>query len=128
MNARPLYDRVVVRKIEHKAETKGGIIIPETHASAPQLGRVVSVGPGKNFEGPGTIEVAGEEGPDGFPRLTITLQSKPCAVKVGDYVLYGKYNGSEIIVNDETLYIFREDELAAVLEGYEEPATNTPAE
>jgi chaperonin GroES len=95
MKVRPLHDRILVKRIEEEAKTKGGLIIPDTAKEKPQEGRVIAVGTGKLNE-------------DG--RL------RPLDVRKGDRVLFTKYAGSEIqIVGDEHL-IIREDDVLAVLE------------
>ncbi len=94
MNIRPLHDRVVVKRIEHGEQVRGGIIIPDTAKEKPQEAEVVAVGPGK----------LNEEG-----------KRSPMDVKVGDRILMGKYSGSEIKVNDEDYVILREDEILAVV-------------
>ena len=94
-NFRPLHDRVVVRRVESEAKTKGGIIIPDTAKEKPQEGKVVAVGKGKVSE-------------DG--KIT------PLDVKVNDRVLFGKYSGSEINIDGEEHLIMREDDVLGVLE------------
>jgi chaperonin GroES len=99
MNIRPLYDRIVVRRIEEKEQVQGGIIIPDTAKEKPQQGEVVAVGRGKRLEN-GTLV--------------------PLDVKVGDRVLFGKYSGNEIKLDGVEYLIMREDEVLGVIEG--EPA------
>jgi chaperonin GroES len=94
MKARPLHDRVVLKRMEEKEEIKGGIIIPDTAKEKPMEGKVISVGPGKMME-------------DG--------KRSPMDVKAGDRVLFGKYAGSEIKIDDEEYVIMREEEILAVL-------------
>lgn len=94
MKIKPLYDRVVVRRIEPKEQVKGGIIIPDSAKEKPQQGEVVAAGGGKILE-------------DG--------KIAPLDVKAGDKVLFGKYAGSEITVDGEELLILREDEILGVL-------------
>jgi chaperonin GroES len=94
MKARPLHDRVVLKRVEEKEEIKGGIIIPDTAKEKPMEGKVISVGPGKIME-------------DG--------KRSPMDVTAGDRVLFGKYAGSEIKIDDEEYVIMREDEILAVL-------------
>ena len=96
VNVIPLHDRVLVRRLEQKETAKGGIIIPDTAKEKPQEGEVMAVGAGKNNE-------KGE-------RI-------PLDVKVGDRVLFGKYSGTEIKVDDEDYLILREDEILAKLSG-----------
>ncbi len=94
-NIRPLHDRVIVRRIEEGEQQRGGIIIPDTAKEKPQEGEVVAVGEGK-YKNDGT-------------RQALDL-------KAGDRVLFGKYSGSEIKVDDEELLIMREDEILGVIE------------
>jgi chaperonin GroES len=94
MKARPLHDRVLLRRIEEKEQVKGGIIIPDTAKEKPMEGEVISVGPGKMME-------------DG--------KRSPMEVKAGDRVLFGKYAGAEIKIDDEEYVIMREEEILAIL-------------
>ena len=96
MKFRPLHDRVVVRRIEEDTRTKGGIIIPDTAKEKPQQGEVVAVGPGARDE-KGVVQ--------------------PLDVKVGDRVLFGKWSGSEVKIDDEELLIMKESDILGVLEG-----------
>jgi len=96
MQVRPLHDRVLVKRIEEKEVVKGGIIIPDTAKEKPMEGEVVAVGPGKLLE-------------DG--------KRAPIDVKVGDRVLFGKYAGTEIKIDDEDYVVMREEEILAVLAG-----------
>ena len=96
MKFRPLHDRVVVRRIEEDERTKGGIIIPDTAKEKPQQGEVVAVGPGARDE-KGVIQ--------------------PLEVKAGDRVLFGKWSGSEVKIDDEELLIMKEIDILGVLEG-----------
>ncbi|RMD78164.1 MAG: co-chaperone GroES [Gammaproteobacteria bacterium] len=95
MKIRPLHDRVVVRRLEEERKTPGGIVIPDTAAEKPIQGEVVAVGNGKLLEN-GEI--------------------RPLDVKVGDKVLFGKYAGTEVKIDDEELLVMREDDIMAVLE------------
>lgn len=95
MKIRPLYDRIVVKRIEEKETIQGGIIIPDTAKEKPQEGEVVAVGQGKRME-------------DG---KLIPLDLKP-----GDRILFGKYSGSDIKLDGEEYLIMREDEVLGVLE------------
>ncbi|MBA7477174.1 10 kDa chaperonin [subsurface metagenome] len=88
----PLADRVVVKPIEREEVTKGGIVLPDTIREKPQEGKVVAVGPGRLSE-------------DG-KRITMD-------VKVGDIVVYSKYGGTEIKIDDEELMILRESDILA---------------
>ena len=96
MNIRPLYDRIVVRRIEEKEQKVGGLYVPDTAKEKPQEGEVVSVGKGKRLE-------------DG--------KIVPLDVKAGDKILFGKYSGNEIKIDGEELLIMREDEVLGILEG-----------
>jgi chaperonin GroES len=96
MQFRPLHDRVVVRRIEEDERTPGGIIIPDTAKEKPQQGEVVAVGPGARDE-KGVVQ--------------------PLEVKAGDRVLFGKWSGSEVKIDDEELLIMKESDILGVLEG-----------
>jgi chaperonin GroES len=90
----PLGDRVIIKALEPKEVKKGGIIIPDTAKEKPQEGEVMAVGKGKTAE-------------DG--KLT------PMEVKTGDIVLYGKYSGTEIKINDEEYLIMREEDVLGIV-------------
>ncbi|MCM8804946.1 MAG: co-chaperone GroES [Candidatus Omnitrophica bacterium] len=92
---RPLADRVVVEPLEAEEKTKGGIILPDTAKEKPQEGKVVAVGKGK-------VNDKGE--------------AIPMEVKVGDKVLYGKYSGTEVTVDEKQYIILREDDILAIVE------------
>jgi chaperonin GroES len=96
MNFRPLHDRILIKRIEEKETAKGGIIIPDTAKEKPQEGEVVAVGSGKKNE-------------DG--------KVVPLDVKAGDRILFGKYSGSEIKMDNEEYLILREEEVLGILEG-----------
>jgi len=96
VNITPLHDRVLVRRLEEKETVKGGIIIPDSAKEKPQEGEVVAVGAGK-------INEKGDR---------IALD-----VKVGDRILFGKYSGNDIKVDDEEFMILKEDEILAKLGG-----------
>jgi chaperonin GroES len=96
MNIRPLYDRIVIKRIEEQETKVGGLFIPDSAKEKPQEGEVVAVGKGKRLE-------------DG---KVVALDVKP-----GDRILFGKYSGSEITIDGEELLIMREDEILGVLEG-----------
>ena len=96
MNIRPLYDRIVVRRLEEKETIQGGIIIPDSAKEKPQEGEVIAVGQGKRLDS-GKV---------------VALDVKP-----GDRILFGKYSGSEIKLDGEEYVIMREDEVLGVLEG-----------
>jgi chaperonin GroES len=95
MKIRPLYDRVVVKRIEQTEQMHGGLYIPDSAKEKPQEGEVVAVGKGKRLE-------------DG---KVISLD-----VQVGDRILFGKYSGSEIKLDGEELLIMREDEVLGILD------------
>jgi chaperonin GroES len=95
MKVRPLHDRILVKRIDEEAKTKGGIIIPDTAKEKPQEGRVVAVGKGKLDD-------------DGKPI--------PLEVQKGDRILFSKYAGTEIKLEGEEHIIIREDDVLAVLE------------
>ena len=95
MAFRPLGDRVLVRRVEEEAKTKGGIIIPDTAKEKPQEGEVLSVGPGARDEA-GKVQ--------------------PLDVKVGDRILFGKWSGSEVKLDGEDLLIMKESDILGVLE------------
>ena len=96
MNIRPLYDRIVVKRIESTETMQGGLYIPDSAKEKPQEGEVVAVGKGKRLE-------------DG---KVIALD-----VKAGDRILFGKYSGSDIKLDGEEYLIMREDEVLGVLDG-----------
>ena len=102
MNVRPLYDRIVVKRVEEKEIKIGGLFIPDTAKEKPQEGEVVAVGKGKRLD-------------DG--------KLVPLDVKVGDRILFGKYSGSEIKLDGEEYMIMREDEVLGILEGAAQPAS-----
>jgi chaperonin GroES len=95
VNLTPLHDRVIVKRIEEKETVKGGIIIPDTAKEKPQEGEVIATGPGKREKN----EVI------------------PLDVKAGDRVLFGKYSGTEIVIDGQELLILREEEILAKLSG-----------
>jgi chaperonin GroES len=94
VNVTPLHDRVLVRRVEEKETVKGGIIIPDTAKEKPQEGEVIAVGAGK-------INDKGDR---------VALD-----VKAGDRILFGKYSGTEIKIEDEEYLILREEEILAKL-------------
>lgn len=89
VNVAPLHDRILVKRIEAKETVKGGIILPDTAKEKSQEGEVVAVGAGKLHEG----------------------KRIPLDVEVGDHVLFGKYSGTDIKIEDEEYLILREDEV-----------------
>jgi len=95
MKIRPLQDRVIVKRIEEEAKTKGGIIIPDTAKEKPMEGLVISVGKGKTADDGKLIK------PD---------------VKAGDRILFGKYSGTEVKIDGDELVIMREDDILGILE------------
>ncbi len=95
MNIRPLYDRIIVKRVEAETTSKGGIIIPDTAKEKPIEGEVVAVGNGKVLE-------------DGTQR--------GLEVKKGDRILFGKYSGTEIKIEGVEHLILREDEVLAIVE------------
>ena len=96
MKFRPLHDRVVVKRVEEDKKTKGGIIIPETAQEKPMQGEVVSVGPGGRDESGKLI---------------------PIDVQAGDFVLFGKWSGTEVKIDDVEYLIMKESDIMGVLEG-----------
>ena len=95
MKIRPLYDRIVVKRIEEKEQKVGGLFIPDSAKEKPQEGEVVAIGKGKRLE-------------DG--------KVVPLDVQVGDRILFGKYSGSDIKLEQEELLIMREDEVLGILD------------
>jgi chaperonin GroES len=91
VNLTPLHDRVLVRRIAEQEKTAGGIIIPDTAKEKPQEGEVVAVGSGRREKG----------------------ELIPLDVKVGDRILFGKYSGSDIKIDNEEFMILKEDEILA---------------
>jgi len=95
MKIRPLHDRILVKRLEEQEVKKGGIIIPDTAKEKPQEGKVIAVGTGKvNDEG----------------------KKVPLDVKAGDRILFGKYSGSEVKVEDEEYLIMREEDVLGILD------------
>src|SRR4029453_3133839 len=92
---RPLHDRILVKRIEEQEVRKGGIIIPDTAKEKPQEGKVVAVGNGK----------VGDDG-----------KKIPLEVKAGDRILFGKYAGSEVKVEDEEYLILREEDVLGIID------------
>ncbi len=95
MKVRPLHDRILVKREDEGEEKIGGIIIPDTAKEKPQRGKVVAVGNGKVLE-------------DG--------KKAPLDVKAGDRILFGKYSGSEVKIDNEEYLIMREEDVLAILE------------
>jgi chaperonin GroES len=94
MKFRPLHDRVVIRRVEEEAKTKGGIIIPDTAKEKPMEGEVMAVGPGAR----------GEDG-----------KIQPLEVKVGDRVLFGKWSGTEVKLDSDELIIMKEADIMGII-------------
>ena len=95
MKFAPIYDRIVVKRVEEKEVKKGSIIIPDTAKEKPQKAQVIAVGPGKTTEEGKVI---------------------PLTVKIGDFVLIGKYAGNELRVDDNEYVFLREDEILSKIE------------
>ncbi|AZQ53046.1 co-chaperone GroES [Burkholderia cenocepacia] len=105
MQIRPLYDRVIVKRIEQQRTTASGIVIPDSAAERPEQGEVIAVGSGRLLQ-------------DGSQR--------PLQLQVGDQVLFGKYAGQTVKVNGEELLVMREEDVMGVLEP-EAPAARKAA-
>jgi chaperonin GroES len=99
MQVRPLRDRILVKRLEEQEQRIGGIIIPDTAKEKPQQAKVVAVGSG---------------------RVTDDGKTVPLEVRVGDYVLLGKYSGNDIKLDGEEYLIVREDEVLGVAQGVSE--------
>ena len=96
MNVRPLHDRIIVERLEEGEQLIGGIIIPDSAREKPQQGTVIAVGDGK-----------------------ITKDTRvPLDVKAGDRILFGKYSGQEIKLDGKDVFIMKEDDVLAVIEGH----------
>src|SRR5499427_10194335 len=95
MKFRPLHDRVLVRRVEQEAKSTGGIIIPDTAQEKPMEGEVIAVGPGAR----------GEDG-----------KVQPLDVKAGDRVLFGKWSGTEVKLDNEDLIIMKESDIMGIIE------------
>ncbi|MGA1842032.1 MAG: co-chaperone GroES [bacterium] len=95
MKIKPLQDRILVKRIEVGEQIKGGIIIPDTAKEKPMEGQVISVGGGKVKE-------------DG--------SKQPMDLKKGDRILFGKYAGTEVKIEDEEFLIMREDDVLGIIE------------
>ena len=94
MKVKPLYDRILVKRIEEKEQKKGSIIIPDTAREKPMEGKVIAVGAGRLEKGE-----------------RIKLE-----VKVGDRVIFGKYSGTEIKIDDHEHVILKEDEVLGIIQ------------
>jgi len=95
MKFRPLYDRILVERVESEEVTKGGIILPDSAKEKPQQGKVIAVGHGRRTE-------------DG--------KLVPLEVKAGDLVLFGKYSGSEVKIEGNEYLIMKEDDVLGLVE------------
>ena len=95
MKIRPLHDRILVKRVEEEEVHRGGIIIPDTAKEKPQEGKVIAVGSGKLLENGQRVAVD---------------------VKAGDRVLFGKYSGSEVKIEDEEYLILKEEDILGILE------------
>ncbi len=94
MKVRPLYDKVLVKRVQEEEKTKGGIIIPDTAKEKPQEGEVIAVGHGRILE---------------------NGQKVPLEVKEGDRVIFGKYAGTEIKIDGEEYLIMREEDILGII-------------
>jgi len=101
MKVKPLHDRILIKRVEEKETIKGGIIIPDTAKEKPQEGEVIAVGGGKKTEEGKVI---------------------PLDVKAGDRILFGKYSGTEIKIDNEEFLIIREDEVLGIIEAAKQSA------
>jgi chaperonin GroES len=91
---RPLHDRILVKRVEEEEVRRGGIIIPDTAKEKPQEGKVIAVGTGK---------------------VTDEGKKIPLDVKAGDRILFGKYSGSEVKIDDEEYLIMKEEDVLGIL-------------
>lgn len=96
MNIRPLQDRVIVKRMEEESTSPGGIVLPDSATEKPIRGEVIAVGPGKILD---------------------NGDKRPPDVKVGDTVLFGKYSGTEVKLDDSELLVMREEDIMGVIEG-----------
>ncbi|NQV46790.1 MAG: co-chaperone GroES [Rhodospirillaceae bacterium] len=96
MKFRPLHDRVLVKRVEQDTKTAGGIIIPDTAQEKPMEGKIIAAGSGTRTD-------------DG--------KVLPLDVKAGDHVLFGKWSGTEVMVDGEELLIMKESDLLGIIEG-----------
>jgi chaperonin GroES len=95
MKFRPLHDRIVVKRIEAEEKSKGGIIIPDTAKEKPSQGEVIAVGPGGRDESGKLI---------------------PIDIKVGDRILFGKWSGTEVVLDGQELLIMKESDVMGVID------------
>ena len=101
MKLKPLHDRIIVEAAEAENKTAGGIILPDSAQEKPQKGKVLAVGPGKMLD---------------------TGKLAPMDVKVGETVLYGKYSGTEVTVENEDYVILRSEDILAIVNEAKVPA------
>ncbi|MCK4520184.1 MAG: co-chaperone GroES [Candidatus Omnitrophica bacterium] len=94
MKFKPLGDRVLIKQLEAKEQTKGGIVIPDTAKEKPQEGEIIAVGDGKK-DSEGKIQ--------------------PLSLKTGDKVLYGKYSGTEVVIDGTDYLIVREEDVLGIV-------------
>jgi len=104
MNIRPLYDRIVVKRVEEQESTIHGIVIPDSAKEKPQEGEVLAIGNGKRLENGRLVALA---------------------VKVGDRILFGKYSGNEIKLDGIEYILMREDDVLGILESGAKAANKT---
>jgi len=95
MSIKPLHDRVVIERLEEELTSAGGIVIPDTAKEKPMRGKVVAIGPGKLLDNGNVV---------------------PLGVKEGDQVLFGKYSGTEIKIENKELVVMREDDIMGIIE------------
>ena len=95
MNIRPLYDRIVVKRIEEQETTRHGIVIPDSAKEKPQEGEVMAIGKGKRLEDGNLVDLG---------------------VKAGDRILFGKYTGNEVQLDGSEYIIMREDDVLGILD------------
>ncbi len=95
MNIRPLHDRVLIKRVEEERMSAGGIVIPDSAAEKPDRGEVIAVGNGK---------------------ITDSGDIRALDIKVGDKVLFGKYAGTNVKIDDEEYLVMKEDDVIAVIE------------
>lgn len=95
MKIRPLHDRVIVRRMEEETTTSGGIVLPGSATEKPDQGEVLAIGKGKILEN-GDV--------------------RPMDLQVGDKVLFGKYSGTEVKIDGETIMVMREEDIMGVIE------------
>ncbi|MBN8689840.1 MAG: co-chaperone GroES [Armatimonadetes bacterium] len=96
MKLQPLHDRIIVKRADKEQVTASGIFLPDSAQEKPQRGEVLAVGPGKQLD---------------------SGQIAPMDIKVGDFVLYGKYGGTEVTVGGEEFIILRADDVLAIVDG-----------